>query len=372
MSTVSISQSPRCNLLQCAASKLGFGTNLLPSDWGRDNHMTAVRQHGHAAGCSINRCKCNLAQPHSILQCFHVFLIAVPLFCRLCLHGRLLLLSWIRLTIDHPFLEVHKARYHRWNEDWSFPSVLSGLLSKSPLHKRNTNHQLLLLAMPSSRWYLAITEFEYLHYTMFLLKKMMPHMSTKFEFEPKCSAAIKSQTKIRFGQFTAQPVLAQLPVPSLAPSLTQRNDFKCPPLITGLRNLNFIHWGGKPQKFPEISESWCINSLQSLLADARHARHALFLAGTCSSTAPLAGHRCAAERCESGKPGISTSWRRTLGRYLNHHMLHRRGRENMGSFTCFLIKALALYYTNRSKRGSCNQSAILWQTKTEMGNPPWQ
>ena len=40
-----------------------------------------------------------------------------------------------------------------------------------------------------------------------------------------------------------------------------------------------------------------------------------------------------------------------------------------GSSTCFLIKALAL---NRSKRGSCNQSGILWQTKREMGNPPWQ
>lgn len=111
MSTVSISQSPRCNLLQRAASKLGFGTFVFPSHWGRDNHMTAVRQHGHAAGYSINRCKCNLAQPHSILQCFHVFLIAVLLFCRLCLHGRLLLLSWIRLTIDHPFVAGPQSHF---------------------------------------------------------------------------------------------------------------------------------------------------------------------------------------------------------------------------------------------------------------------
>ena len=58
--------------------------------------MTALRQHGHAAGYSINRRRCNLAQPHSILQCFHVFprhCLAVLLFSRLRLHGRLLLLS---------------------------------------------------------------------------------------------------------------------------------------------------------------------------------------------------------------------------------------------------------------------------------------
>ena len=104
MSTVSISQSPRCNLLQRAASKLGFGTffflltEAVTIIWRLSDNM-GMPQDILSIGVS--------ATSHNLIPSYSVsmyFLLLCCCFCRLCLHGRLLLLSWIRLTIDHPFV----------------------------------------------------------------------------------------------------------------------------------------------------------------------------------------------------------------------------------------------------------------------------